>query len=92
MSSSKEKVQDLLTKHEDQLVIGREVEKEHKRTIDKIKDLVRSGTDIDDIDNEEIYQDIAIDHLEEFDDYYDRLEDMEEEAEKEQEQKEEGVV
>lgn len=82
MTESKQMVVELLSKedkHKEQIQMGIEVEKEHDPTIDKIE----KEFDIEVKDREEIYQSIAQDHLDEFDDYYDRLDYMEKEAEAE---------
>lgn len=78
--NSKEKVKDILKKYDPkQIEMGIDVEKEHDPTIDKIE----NEYDIKVDDREEIYQSIAQDHLDEFPDYYDRLDKMEKEAEDE---------
>lgn len=82
MSESKDMVLELLSpkeKHDEQLKMGIEVEKEHDPTIDKIE----QKYNIEFEDREEVYSGIAEDHLDEFNDYYDRLEAMENEAEAE---------
>lgn len=61
----------------EQIKMGIEVEKEHDPTIDKIEE--KYGIVVE--DREEIYKSIAQDHLDEFPDYYTRLDKMEKEAE-----------
>lgn len=63
----------------DQLAIGKEIEKEHKETIEQIVKDVKAGTVKP---FEHYFQDIAEDHLEEYKDYYTRLVNMEKEADK----------
>jgi hypothetical protein len=57
------------------LLKGIEVEREHKKTYDWLKELFEAGESFPDED--EFFGMIASDHLDEFEDYYDRLEKME---------------
>lgn len=64
-----------------QLKIGKEVEKEHKPTFDFIREFFEETGELP--SEELFYSHIAQDHLVEISDYYDRLEEMEQEAKEE---------
>ena len=64
---------------ESELAMGKEVEKEHDRTYNRIKTYFEETGDFP--SKEDVFQWIAEDHLEEFKDYYTRLKQMEQEAE-----------
>ena len=64
---------------EEQLSMGKEVESEHLNTYDKISDYLEENGELP--PREDVYEWIAMDHLDEFDDYYTGLDKMEKELE-----------
>jgi len=61
-----------------------DIAKKHGVTVDEIEAQIKKGVDIEfeHVDDSERAREIAMDHLEEFPDYYDRLINMEDEAKK----------
>ncbi len=62
-----------------------DIAKKHKVSVESIKEQIKMGkkVELEHTDNEELAEEIAMDHLEEIPDYYDRLKKMESEAKKE---------
>ena len=89
LSDARLAVIDLIDKYSEQVEIGKEIEREHLPTLQKLE----KEYDID-INDEEFFRSIAIDHEREMIDYYDRLMAMEDEFEKEKtvDKKSEGLI
>jgi len=62
-----------------------DIAKKHDVSVDSIKSQIEMGkkVELEHVDDSELAEEIAMDHLEEIPDYYTRLKDMEKEAKKE---------
>ena len=80
MKTFLEVIDEILTEEKSQLEMGIEVEKEHADAYEIIKDYFESDGKTFPLTLEEFSELIAKAHIEEIDDYYDRLKEMEDEA------------